>query len=49
MKNEPLCKPLAHNRCGVSMSQCELGIEPVFWGDSKPERAPDIVPLVRPG
>ncbi len=32
MKNEALCKLLAHNLCCLIMSQVELGIEPVFWG-----------------
>jgi transposase len=31
MKNEVLCKILCHNLCCLIMSQCELGIEPVFW------------------
>ena len=34
MRNEALCKILCHNICCVIMAQCELGIEPVFWGDS---------------
>jgi hypothetical protein len=49
MVNEALCKILCHNPCVVIMSQCELGIEPVFWGDSKLEGTPAILPLVRPG
>jgi transposase len=49
MVNEALCRILCHSLCCLIMSQCELGIEPVFWGDSKPEGAPDILPLVRPG
>lgn len=31
MVNEVLGKILAHNICCVIASQCELGIEPVFW------------------
>jgi transposase len=31
MKNEVLCKVLAHNICCVIMSQVELGIETNFW------------------
>lgn len=31
MKNEVLCKVLCHNICCLIQSQCELGIEPVFW------------------
>jgi len=34
MKNEVLCKILAHNICCLIMSQFELGIEPVFWGQA---------------
>src|SRR5205807_1598187 len=33
MVNEALCKALCHNLCVLIMSQCELGIEPVFWED----------------
>jgi transposase len=41
MKNELLCKILCHNLCCLIQSQCELGIEPVFWkdGDVFPGRA----------
>jgi transposase len=35
MKNEVLCKILAHNLCCLIQSQCELGIEPTFWPDDK--------------
>jgi hypothetical protein len=31
MKNEALCKLLAYNITCVIHSQCELGIEPIFW------------------
>lgn len=31
MKNEALAKILCHNLCVLIQSQCELGIEPVFW------------------
>ena len=31
MRNEVLCKIIAHNLCCLIMSQFELGIEPVFW------------------
>jgi|SRR5579884_2031906 len=34
MVNEVLCKILCHNICCLIMSQLELGIEPVFWGES---------------
>jgi len=33
MVNEVLGKILCHNICCVIASQCELGIEPVFWQD----------------
>jgi transposase len=55
MKNEVLCKILAHNICCLIMSQCELGIEPVFWGERAAERMPqpikevvDVVPVETP-
>jgi transposase/predicted nucleic acid-binding Zn finger protein len=35
MKNEVLAKILLHNLCCLIMSQCELGIEPVFWSTEK--------------
>jgi transposase len=31
MRNEVYAKLLCHNLCCVILSQCELGIEPVFW------------------
>jgi transposase len=34
MKNEVLCKLLAHNLVVLIQSQIELGIEPVFWGET---------------
>jgi transposase len=41
MKNEALCKILCHNLCVLIRSQCELGIEPVFWpADAEPVAAP---------
>jgi hypothetical protein len=48
MVNEVLCKRLCHNLCVLIMSQCELGIEPVFWGDAPNDQTVDILPLVRP-
>jgi transposase len=36
MMNEVLCKILCHNITCLIHSQCELGIEPVFWGDELP-------------
>jgi transposase len=47
MVNEVYCKVLAHNLCVLIMSQCELGIEPVFWTE-KPLENHDVLPLVRP-
>ena len=35
MKNEVLCKILAHNICCLIMSHLELGIEPIFWAEEK--------------
>jgi transposase len=52
MKNEVLCKFLCHNICCVIQSQCELGIELVFWPKEPPAEnntEPDLLPLVRPG
>jgi transposase len=37
MTNEVLCKILAHNLCCLIMSQFELGIESVFWGEREPQ------------
>jgi hypothetical protein len=39
MKNEVLCKVLAHNICCLIMSQCELGIDVQFWGEQPTEQA----------
>jgi hypothetical protein len=52
MKNEVLCKFLCHNICVLIQSQCELGIEPVFWQDEPKEvtgDVPAVLPMVRPG
>ena len=51
MVNEVYCKLLAHNICCLIQSQCELGIEPVFWGDGPGRKgeSPAILPMVRPG
>lgn len=50
MKNEVLCKFLAHNLCCLIQSQCELGIEPVFWKAEKPETPdnPATLPFAKP-
>jgi hypothetical protein len=58
MKNEVLCKFLAHNLCCVIQSQLELGIAPVFWQDSHnkgtpapptPAQTPVAKPACEPG
>jgi hypothetical protein len=51
MKHEVLCKFLCHNICCLIQSQCELGIEPVFWQDEPKEGTgnPDVLPLIQPG
>jgi transposase len=43
MKNEVLCKIVAHNICCLIMSQLELGIDVQFWGE-QPEAAPHSAP-----
>ena len=48
MKNEVLCKFLAHNLCVVHQSHIELGIEPIFWGDKPAPEAPVTLPFARP-
>jgi transposase len=45
MVNEVLCKVLCHNICCLIQSQCELGIEPVFWQDGPKVDHPDILRL----
>jgi hypothetical protein len=45
MKNEVLAKFLCHNICVVIQSQCELGIEPVFWPDENATQQ-TLVPVV---
>ncbi len=50
MKNEALCKLLAHNLCCLIMSQCELGIEAEFWKNGEaPAGSADVLPMVWPG
>jgi hypothetical protein len=51
MKNEVLCKFLCHNLCVLIQSQCELGIEPIFWQDEPSEQedaGSDVLPFARP-
>ncbi len=43
MKNEVLCKFIAHNLCVLIQEQHELGIDPVFWKDE-----PRELPLAEP-
>ncbi|MFL5242647.1 MAG: transposase [Gemmataceae bacterium] len=45
MKNEVYCKFLCHNLCVLIQSQCELGIEPVFWTESLPGTSAVILPM----
>jgi transposase len=47
MVNETLGKVLCHNICCVIMSQCELGIEPIFWPNDANDR-PDVLRLPLP-
>lgn len=49
--NEALAKLVCHNLCCVIMSQCELGIEPIFWQNEEQAESdgPENLPLVRPG
>jgi hypothetical protein len=52
MKSEVLCKFLCQNICVLIQSQCELGIEPIFWQDEPKEstgEVPAVLPMVRPG
>jgi transposase len=35
MVNEALCKILAHNLCVLIQEEHELGIDPIFWNDTK--------------
>ena len=35
MMNEAFGKIVCHNICCLIQSHCELGIEPVFWGEEK--------------
>jgi transposase len=50
MVNEVLCKLICNNLWCVILSQCELGIEPVFWQNEDRDHAPaSILPMVRPG
>src|SRR5262249_3116836 len=48
MQNEVFCKILCHNLCCLIMSQCELGIEPVFWGETNSDSS-QIAVLKFPG
>jgi transposase len=46
MRNEVFCKFVAHNICCLIMSQLELGIAPLFWGDSpNAEAVPEAGPV----
>ena len=45
MVNEVLCKILAHNICVLIQEQCELGIEPIFWGKEE-RQGNDVLPMI---
>jgi hypothetical protein len=49
MKNESLAKLLAYNITSVIHSQCELGIDPVFWPEQEQigRNLQNLLPLVR--
>jgi transposase len=47
MKNEALAKLLAYNITSVIHSQCELGIDPIFWSETAKQQAPEILPMIR--
>jgi hypothetical protein len=53
MKNEVLCKIIAHNICCLIMSQLELGIEVEFWGQqtekfAEPVQQSEPAPVAEP-
>lgn len=48
MMNEALAKLVCHNLSCLVSSICELGIDPMFWGQEESER-PDVLPFVRSG
>jgi transposase len=45
MKNEVLSKILAYNLCVLIQEQHELGIEPIFWQDEKPQNG-SLLPVI---
>jgi transposase len=49
MVNEVYCKLLCHNICCLIQEQCELGIEPVFWGNEERQAnaSPAFLPFTR--
>ena len=46
MKNEVLCKLVAHNLCCLIQEQHELGIDPIFWAEPKATACYDLGPAV---
>ena len=46
MKNEVLCKLLAHNICVLIQEQHELGIDPIFWKDGQ-EESRNVLPMIQ--
>jgi hypothetical protein len=47
-KNDIDCDLLCYNICELIQSQCELGIETVFWANRPAPVTADILPMVRP-
>ena len=43
-RNEVYAKLVCSNLCFVILSQCELGITPVFWQEEQTEK-PDVLPM----
>jgi transposase len=48
MKNEVLCKILAHNLCCVISAWYELGIDPDFRDATERDKPRDVLPMIRP-
>ena len=46
MVNEVLTKILCHNICVLIQEQCELGVEPIFWGKEERE-GNDVLPMIQ--
>lgn len=48
MKNEVLCKLVAHNLCCLIQEQHELGIDPIFWNTASGYGIDAAVTEIRP-